>query len=282
MEHDEAFIQAIRAARFDDAPRLIYADWLEEHGQAERGEFIRIQCRLFGMPDTNPEKSALSLRSEDLLRSHWQEWVGPLRDQYGAMWMSEKYQPRALRFFQRGFVENLTLDAEDYLRHARYLRSLVPLHSLTLWRGGRCGRQLAEESTLSGLHSLGFFGYYNDPLTAGDAAALAASPYLQGLSSLHLSWNSLGDEGVEALVRAPWLAGVAYLDLTENGLSDRSARILAESPSLSNLHTLVLDRNYLSPDAVAALTNSPNLRGLTRLEYNSPTENFPAMRSSGP
>src|SRR5262249_32452387 len=29
-----------------DIVRLVFADWLEEHGQPERAEFIRIQCEL--------------------------------------------------------------------------------------------------------------------------------------------------------------------------------------------------------------------------------------------
>ena len=33
MTHDEAFLEAIREQPGDDAPRLIYADWLEEHGR---------------------------------------------------------------------------------------------------------------------------------------------------------------------------------------------------------------------------------------------------------
>lgn len=30
----------------DDAPRLIMADWLEDHGEPERAEFIRVQCEV--------------------------------------------------------------------------------------------------------------------------------------------------------------------------------------------------------------------------------------------
>ena len=30
----------------DDTPRLIYADWLDDHGQSERAEFIRLQCSI--------------------------------------------------------------------------------------------------------------------------------------------------------------------------------------------------------------------------------------------
>jgi uncharacterized protein (TIGR02996 family) len=38
---DAAFLRAIAEAPAHDAPRLVYADWLDEHGQADRAEFIR-------------------------------------------------------------------------------------------------------------------------------------------------------------------------------------------------------------------------------------------------
>ena len=41
MSDNEAFVRAIAEHPDDDAPRLVYADWLEEHGQPERAEFIR-------------------------------------------------------------------------------------------------------------------------------------------------------------------------------------------------------------------------------------------------
>jgi uncharacterized protein (TIGR02996 family) len=43
---EAGFVEAIVTRRGDDAPRLIFADWLEEHGAAERAEFIRVQCEL--------------------------------------------------------------------------------------------------------------------------------------------------------------------------------------------------------------------------------------------
>lgn len=39
-----ALLAAIHAAPRDDTPRLVYADWLQEHGQDEYAEFIRLQC----------------------------------------------------------------------------------------------------------------------------------------------------------------------------------------------------------------------------------------------
>jgi uncharacterized protein (TIGR02996 family) len=37
---DDAFLRAILEAPHDDAPRLVYADWLDD-GQSQRAEFVR-------------------------------------------------------------------------------------------------------------------------------------------------------------------------------------------------------------------------------------------------
>jgi uncharacterized protein (TIGR02996 family) len=39
-------LRAILEAPAEDTPRLVYADWLDENGQPERAEFIRVQCEL--------------------------------------------------------------------------------------------------------------------------------------------------------------------------------------------------------------------------------------------
>lgn len=41
-----AMLNIIRAEPTCDAPRLVVADWLEEHGEQKRGEFIRAQCEI--------------------------------------------------------------------------------------------------------------------------------------------------------------------------------------------------------------------------------------------
>src|SRR4029079_18415576 len=48
MRDEDALLRAIDAEPHDDLPRLAYADWLEENGQAEGAGFIRVQCRLGG------------------------------------------------------------------------------------------------------------------------------------------------------------------------------------------------------------------------------------------
>ncbi|MBO0699698.1 MAG: ribosomal protein L7/L12 [Zavarzinella sp.] len=43
MSDEEAFLAAIRANPADDAPRLVYADWLREQGRHEQAEAIRAE-----------------------------------------------------------------------------------------------------------------------------------------------------------------------------------------------------------------------------------------------
>jgi uncharacterized protein (TIGR02996 family) len=275
MTPDEAFLQAIRESPADDAPRLIYADWLEEHGQADRADFIRAQCRLARSESVGRDSRRLTARAEELLREHWGEWVGPLRelvgpmhDRYGESWLRDGYHSEALTRYCRGFVDRLTLDAERFLSQADTLLRLVPLRELRLWGAGRCAPELADCPRLAGLEVLAFSDYWGDPLTPRDARALASSPYLHGLKALHAGWNSLADEGVTALVRAPWLTSLVLLDLTDNGITDDGTRALADCPYLTRLQTLHLRRNPISGHGRAALEASPHLRRLTRLEVD--------------
>ena len=64
MADELSFLDAIRAQPEDDAVRLIFADWLEEHGQQARAEFIRLQCRLADIDEFAPDRP-------DLLDREW-------------------------------------------------------------------------------------------------------------------------------------------------------------------------------------------------------------------
>jgi uncharacterized protein (TIGR02996 family) len=47
---EAAFLAAIIERPDDDVPRLVFADWLDEHGQPERAEFVRVQVELAALP----------------------------------------------------------------------------------------------------------------------------------------------------------------------------------------------------------------------------------------
>jgi uncharacterized protein (TIGR02996 family) len=50
-----AFLTAIKANPADDVSRLVYADWLQENGEPERAEFIRVQIELTKTPKELPK-----------------------------------------------------------------------------------------------------------------------------------------------------------------------------------------------------------------------------------
>ena len=81
-----ALFCAIVADPSDTFARLVYADWLDEHGDdADRlhAEFIRVQCELAKIIPTLTEWSydlsaqvdALRRRERELLEAHGKKWL---------------------------------------------------------------------------------------------------------------------------------------------------------------------------------------------------------------
>src|SRR5262245_2431631 len=76
--HSGAFLDAILDNPEDDAPRLIYADWLDEQGDSARAEFIRLQCALARSPSNDRRRPGWREREEALLAEHGSVWLGSL------------------------------------------------------------------------------------------------------------------------------------------------------------------------------------------------------------
>jgi uncharacterized protein (TIGR02996 family) len=62
---EEPFLRAILAAPDDEAPRLIYADWLEERGDL-RGEYLRLACALASLTEDDPRFDGFVIRLREL------------------------------------------------------------------------------------------------------------------------------------------------------------------------------------------------------------------------
>src|SRR5690348_9287401 len=119
MTRDEAFLRAVCAAPDDDTPRLVYADWLEENRQAERAEFIRVQCALAGA--AGPERPALEARQRELLERYGEEWARPLAGRV------QEWR------FHRGFIDEVRVEARAFLAGADTLFRLAPVQHLHLY-----------------------------------------------------------------------------------------------------------------------------------------------------
>jgi uncharacterized protein (TIGR02996 family) len=212
MDRAAAFLGAIRDEPDDDTPRLIFADWLEEHGGAAeraRAAFVRAQCALARLPADDPGRPALEDEARSLLAAHEAEWAAPLAG-VAADWE-----------FRRGFVEWVRVSAGDLLAHAERLFDSAPLRAAHVRLGD------------------------------GQAPALAACPYLARLEALDLSDCHLRDRAVQEILASPHLAGVSELDLAGNGVEGPAVRALAESEVLHRLRRLDFSRNHGFGDRAA-------------------------------
>ena len=75
-----ALLNNCRATPADDLPRLVLADWLDEHDDPARADLIRVQCDL-ARPSLDTEHvAALKLRERALIADNWRTWAGGLHE----------------------------------------------------------------------------------------------------------------------------------------------------------------------------------------------------------
>jgi uncharacterized protein (TIGR02996 family) len=216
MNHDEAFLQKIIDSPDDDAPRLVCADWLEEHGDPDRAEFIRVQCRL-ARGDGDP--STLRQREQQLLLANELRWTAPM---HGLVQRAR---------FQRGFAERVTLTTDAFLLHAATLFRLTPVRHVILTQVDTHHLpQLAGLPHLGRVQTLEFRTF-----TSRKIAVLLRSPYLGQLTGLILRYGGLEDADVAALAKAPTLARLTALDLYGCAVGAAGIEAIAASLYLAGL-----------------------------------------------
>jgi uncharacterized protein (TIGR02996 family) len=244
----ETFLQAICEAPEDDTPRLVYADWLEEHGQAERAEFIRAQIQMTRLSPTSRRRAVLRRRARELLAAHGEAWRQDL-----PKWVRRRCE------FQRGFVTHVVCTALQFLKHGAALMRAAPVRSVRIRRGEGRITALAESPHLAGLTALDL---RSNSVDDAAAEALAASPHIRHLTSLRLGNNHIGIAGMRALAASPYLSNLTRLDLPGNYYYARHAPVLAElaaAPWLARLRALDLSATISGAGALRVFLTSPHL-----------------------
>jgi uncharacterized protein (TIGR02996 family) len=130
MHDRQALARAVAASPADDAPRLIYADWLDEHGEADHAEFIRLQVRPpAGCDGTGPAGRCPCRacgpgrkRVRDLIITRLPDWVGPAWDDL---------QGFELR---RGFLRWVSMDPVPFTALAHAVFAEQPVEAVELAR----------------------------------------------------------------------------------------------------------------------------------------------------
>jgi uncharacterized protein (TIGR02996 family) len=234
---DEDFLQEIVAHPEDDAPRLVYADWLDDNEQPARAEFIRVQVRLAALEKGAPEGDELRRRQAELLGRHVSVWLGPWEGAFPGT------------TFERGFLTRLELNyscappplgkltaaLSPYLDHLRELA----------FEGWRATEGLLEALAPALPKTLAFLNVKWAARPTAVLKALAQFPRLSPVRKLRLSCR-MGPVGFRAFLQVPCLEGVTDLDLSHNHLQGVGAvAALLDCSRLQGLKTLRLDPNAI-------------------------------------
>ncbi|MBP3958884.1 TIGR02996 domain-containing protein [Gemmata sp. G18] len=146
-------LRAVLANPDEDTPRLMYADWLDEHDDPARAEFIRVQCRLAersaheAVPASDPD----------------QQREFQLALQLGERWRAELPAVRGVRWtgFWRGFPGVAVVSPTTLVRAAPKLWAVAPVEWVTITGLNQNGaRLLADSEVFDRLRVLTLDGYH--------------------------------------------------------------------------------------------------------------------------
>ena len=242
-----AFLQAIKEQPADDLPRLVLADWLEEHGDP-RGELVRQQVMLAHVIPGSGAGQARRMREQELRRLHERDWLGRLAALVDG-WTC-----------QRGLVQ-LSLPAATFL--GAEFAQLARTEPVAWVDGVRLtfptaavGTAVAASPLLAGLNLLNLGG---QSVEFDAVRILAASEHVKNLTALELYATALGAEGARALADSAQLGKLRHLDLDGCLIGDEGALALAQSRHLTSLGTLHLRGNRLQSSTLTALRARPGL-----------------------
>jgi uncharacterized protein (TIGR02996 family) len=237
MSEREALYRAVCERPDDDLPRLVFADWLDEHGEHDRATFIRVQCELEALSPASPEAARLLAAHHGLLkRTDWGEReLLPA----GCGWPGADRSP-----YRRGFRWQVSaLSVGSFLGAADDVFRAAPVTGLSL----------------TDTHPM------NLPL-------LVRSPHLSRLTALDVQWTQLSRRGyresdptgpVSALGKSPFATNLIEMTLGPGEWSHRALETLAGTPLLARLRRLRVEFSGFRPARLAGADR------LTRLAVNT-------------
>ena len=288
-----ALLANVWANPHDDLPRLVYADWLDDHGDGERAEFIRLQIAREAAEALGDDVGDAEHRREGELfarngRGWLTEWNG------GRRWPSDSGADICLRGFPAPTYSFPGRRAHDYLaagklqasqgsrlRVGEYWGTLAPdgMHRVLDSPGVglvqvlilQPGRPLnaADFSALARCERLGRLAELALGADAKPAVLdWAASLDLPDLRRLQLPAYRDGAALLGALAASPSAARLTALNLAHVFLSTAGLASLGASGAFPRLRVLMLGPGNYSPQALTAFVGSPLAAGLRELGVN--------------
>ncbi|MFT3697738.1 MAG: TIGR02996 domain-containing protein [Kofleriaceae bacterium] len=203
-------VDAVLADPSSDAPRLVFADWLNDRGDP-RGELIALQL-------TRASGQQINVRERELL------------DTYGATWRKPASSMDAE--IERGFIVSVDGRCTAYVANAAKL-AREPLEFLHLVdMVAKKFTTLAPHPTLRTLT----LRVPKLPISA------LAAPFLRTLVELRLDFSGIKDKGLAVLAKQPFTR-LSVLTLEDTGITSKGVIALAAAPWMQRIERLVLKNN---------------------------------------
>jgi uncharacterized protein (TIGR02996 family) len=255
----DGLLRDVIARADEDTPRLILADWYDEHDDPERAEFIRLQIQRSHLDNLDPEAWRLNDR------------IGRLSGKHQERWMAELPRLEGIRL--GGFERGLPAWAKPappsaWPRHEEAVFAAAPINRLEVLvdvdRGeepfGSCLLRCRQLHRIRRLHLVGMA-----PARALDLPALAACPDLEGLRELDISEGGHEDDLLEALGQCRGWPRLEKLRLYRGWFTVPGWEALASTPVFGTLRDLDVHRSNLGHAGLLALLASPHLPDLRSL-----------------
>ncbi|MGF1580353.1 MAG: TIGR02996 domain-containing protein [Gemmataceae bacterium] len=256
--YNEQLFQAIRESPLDESLRLVYADWLEENGDAPQAEVIRLQCEIAHLDPETAKYLAWERRIDLLLRKYRKQWFGT---------------PRHLEAsYERG---TLTVAPSERLMQSNHVREwwsnyghlVISVNARKIQRTEAL-KALKELGWLDGVTGLELLYYRWEDENAAEILA-----DIEWLRSLHVDLESLRRGGLERLTSLKHLQhltvgcfyanGNEYDDYYSDGFETFQPEDLELFGRFQNLRSLTfLDSTLGGAKHLAALSGLSHLREL--------------------
>jgi uncharacterized protein (TIGR02996 family) len=234
-----SLIQGCKDAPDDDLPRLVLADWLEENGEGDRAEFVRLSVRLSAQEIPLGDEAVTLARLHELYSRNADRWLGGLDPHGGVTFERGLIRLRCPLPVLRALGDSA--DVTPWLETLAFDRrfdqgtgDLLTAEALAHFSGLEVGRltgahlqRLGGDVRAAGLRRL------RVELTGSGsvvAAALALCDQLGGLRSLEVP-AGLGDVPLQSMASAAWIRGLTLLAIERGGSLRQAAPVLARSPA---------------------------------------------------
>lgn len=300
----QSLLRGCKLNPLDDAPRRVLSDWLEEHNQPERAEFVRLQlARSDAMQHhCTPNQESLVMRINWLFKQYVEEWTRGHRQLDSRDWFfvgppSRKNDDLEPERPQAQFDRGLILVQATADRFTEFMAQLEPsalpwLEQIEL--RGISGNRPLQREVLEGLHAFTSFSFDWNGEFPSSLLALLDRPEVRNASlicrqtgygnllqllaktqsfrphKLRVKLEIDGNREWKAFANSSAVEEIRSLVLSgadRKGVLDSIAR----SPHFQHLDHLFLQADNFSVKSLRALFDSDTVSRLSQLHINTMT-----------